>query len=200
MPETTDTRGRLLDTAGELFRRQGYHGTGLNQVVAESRTPKGSLYFHFPGGKQQLAAESIDLAAERLRLAIEAALASTPDPAAAVAGVAELLAGVLESSGFREGCPVAVVALEAAGESEPIRAACAGAYGSWLAIVDRHLRAAGVAEAEAADLADLVLSSFEGAMLLARLRRDAGVLRSVAGRVGAVLRAATPERAPEAGA
>ncbi len=56
---TTPTRERIIYASAELFRRQGYPGTGLKQVVAEAQAPFGSLYHHFPGGKQQLAEEVI---------------------------------------------------------------------------------------------------------------------------------------------
>jgi len=184
----------VLRTAGELFRRQGYHGTGLNQVVAEGQAPKGSLYFHFPAGKEQLATESIDLLGGELRQAIGAVLSAAPDPRAAMLRAAALLGQALEGSGFRDGCPVAVMALEAAADSEPIRAACDGAYDSWLEVIGGYLRSAGVAEDEAGPLADFVLSSIEGALLLARVRRDVGVLRAVAERLGAIVSAAALNR------
>ncbi|WP_345406958.1 TetR/AcrR family transcriptional regulator [Nonomuraea salmonea] len=46
-----ETRGRLLDTTQELIEAGGYFGAGLNQVIAASGMPRGSLYFHFPGGQ-----------------------------------------------------------------------------------------------------------------------------------------------------
>jgi len=55
------TRERILYAAAELFRRQGYAGTGLNQIVAAAQAPFGSLYHHYPGGKQQLAEEVIEV-------------------------------------------------------------------------------------------------------------------------------------------
>ena len=163
MPKRGETRERLLRTAATLFRQQGYHATGLNQVVADGRAPKGSLYFHFPGGKEQLAAESVALSAEEVRSRLLAVLHESPtgapggppvstlpegtdssgpvDPAGVdspagvdgpigadgVDGVLELFAARLVASDFRGGCPVATVALDAAGESEEIRAACAAA-------------------------------------------------------------------------
>jgi TetR/AcrR family transcriptional repressor of lmrAB and yxaGH operons len=185
----------VLRTASKLFRRQGYQATGLNQVVAEARAPKGSLYFHFPGGKEQLAAESIDLAGDEVRQALAAVLTTGLAPRVAMSRVAELLGGLLESSDFREGCPVAVMALEAAADSAQVSAACERVYGSWLQIIQGHLRAAGVPAEQAVPLADFVLSSFEGALLLARLRRDTAVLHSVAERVGTVVSGAAGDRA-----
>ena len=55
----TKTRERILDAGAELFRRQGYAGTGLKQLVARADAPFGSLYHHFPGGKDELTAEVI---------------------------------------------------------------------------------------------------------------------------------------------
>jgi AcrR family transcriptional regulator len=57
--KTATTRTRLLDTAGQLFRCQGFHATGLDEVLKRSVTPKGSLYHYFPGGKDQLAIETL---------------------------------------------------------------------------------------------------------------------------------------------
>jgi TetR/AcrR family transcriptional regulator, lmrAB and yxaGH operons repressor len=177
MPPRTDTRERVLRTAATLFRTQGYHATGLNQVIAEGRTPKGSLYFHFPGGKEQLAVESLALSGNELCAALEATLASSPEPVAALGRVVALLGAVLEESDFRDGCPVATVALDAAAQSEPIREACVGVYASWESLIAEHLRAAGIADADG--LAVVVLATIEGALLLARTRRDLAPLHAV---------------------
>ncbi|MEV7803291.1 TetR/AcrR family transcriptional regulator [Microbispora sp. NPDC088329] len=185
MTRRNDTRERVLRTAAGLFQRQGYNATGLNQVLAESRAPKGSLYFHFPEGKEQLAAEAVALSGGDLGERITAAVAAASGPAEAIALIGDLLAHDLEQSEFQEGCPVATVALEAAGASEPIRSACDAAYASWLDGLTRYLRGHGVGEAEA--LADLVLSSLQGALLLARVRRDTGVIHSVTRRIGALV-------------
>nr|WP_042190632.1 TetR/AcrR family transcriptional regulator [Kibdelosporangium sp. MJ126-NF4]CEL19481.1 transcriptional regulator, TetR family [Kibdelosporangium sp. MJ126-NF4]CTQ94720.1 transcriptional regulator, TetR family [Kibdelosporangium sp. MJ126-NF4] len=169
MAKKSDTRDRVLRTAATLFRAQGYHATGLNQVLAEGGAPKGSLYFHFPGGKEQLAVESLQLSGgelcEQLRLA-----QSLDD-------VLELLARRLVESDFRDGCPVATVALDAAGESESIREACDSAYQSWERVIADYLVGQGVADAEA--LATTVLSAVEGALLLSRTRKDVTPLLQV---------------------
>jgi TetR/AcrR family transcriptional repressor of lmrAB and yxaGH operons len=161
----------LLRTAAGLFQAQGFHATGLNQVVAEGRAPKGSLYFHFPGGKEQLAAESVAMAADEVR----ARLLAVDDLDAAL----ELFATRLVASDFRDGCPVATVALDVAGESEPIRLACTEAYASWHEVLTDFLVRQGIGAARAGGLATTVLAAVEGALLLARLERDVTPLRQV---------------------
>jgi TetR/AcrR family transcriptional regulator, lmrAB and yxaGH operons repressor len=175
----------VIQTAASLFRAQGYHATGLNQVLAEGGLPKGSLYFHFPGGKEQLAVESVQLMGAELGGVLEATLDATPDPVAALEHVVAVLGEHLAASDFREGCPVSTVALDAAGTSEPIRAACAGAYDSWEAIIARHLRAAGRPDAD--EMATVVLAAIEGALVLARTRRDLTPLHTVAARLHGLL-------------
>ncbi|MGL1418954.1 TetR family transcriptional regulator, partial [Vibrio parahaemolyticus] len=67
MEKTRDARTRALETAERLFRTQGFAATGLTQILDESGSPKGSFYFHFPDGKQQLAREVLDIYGNRVR-------------------------------------------------------------------------------------------------------------------------------------
>ncbi|WP_338603499.1 TetR/AcrR family transcriptional regulator [Saccharopolyspora sp. SCSIO 74807] len=184
-----ETRARVLVTARELFGRQGFHATGVNQVLAEAGAPKGSLYFHFPGGKNQLAAEAVGQGADELCRVIDEILARTPDPAQAVREFAALLAARLADSDFLDGCPIATVALDADADSESVRTACGAGYDRWLASIRDHLVQSGEDTAAAEELAVLVLSSLEGALLLARTRRDVAPLRQVADRIAALLAA-----------
>ncbi|MGW7088348.1 LmrA/YxaF family transcription factor [Streptomyces sp. NPDC054871] len=182
-----DTRARILRTAADLFQRQGYGATGLNQVLAESGAPKGSLYFHFPRGKEQLAAEAVALAGGEMGARMASVVGSAGGAEEAVLGVGELLARGLRESGFRDGCPVATVALEQAGGEGPISDVCQVTYGSWLSGLAEAFRAWGAADEEADELAELVMSSLQGALLLAQVRRDTAVVSSVARRVGSVV-------------
>jgi TetR/AcrR family transcriptional repressor of lmrAB and yxaGH operons len=183
--ERSSTRERVVRTAAGLFRAQGYHATGLNQVLSEGNLPKGSLYFHFPGGKEQLAVESVRLAGDELCSALASTLASTPDPAQALERAVGLLGEHLAATDFREGCPVATVALDTAGHSEPIRAACAEVYSSWQSLVAGHLGLAGVQDPE--EVAMVVIAAIEGALLLARTRRDLAPLHAVGARLRILL-------------
>lgn len=183
-----DTRARILRTAADLFQRQGYGATGLNQVLAESGAPKGSLYFHFPQGKEQLAAEAVALAGGEMGARMASVVGAAGGAEAAVLGVGELLAQGLRESGFRDGCPVATVALEQAGGEGPISDVCQVTYDAWLSGLADAFRGWGAAdEDEATELAELVMSSLQGALLLAQVRRDTSVISSVARRVGSVV-------------
>ncbi|MFH8568260.1 TetR family transcriptional regulator [Streptomyces sp. NPDC017993] len=181
-----DTRARILRTAADLFQRQGYGATGLNQVLAASGAPKGSLYFHFPQGKEQLAAEAMALAGAETGERMAAALAAATGPADAVAALGALLAQGLEESDYRDGCPVATVALEEAGDAGPIHDACHDTYQLWLSGLAERLHSWGTPEPESRELADLAMSSLQGALLLARVRRDSTVIHTVARRIGAL--------------
>jgi TetR/AcrR family transcriptional repressor of lmrAB and yxaGH operons len=183
-----DTKNRLRETATELFRRQGYSGTGISQVIEESGAPSGSLYFHFPGGKTELAIEAVTAAGDEIGRGIEYLLASSDDVAEAVGSVIDYLVADLQRSDFEHGCPVGTVALDTASTSEPIRLACRTIFEDWTAKVANRLRAAGWGKKAARDDALVVVALIEGALLLARARRDLDPLEAVAQHVRATLR------------
>jgi TetR/AcrR family transcriptional repressor of lmrAB and yxaGH operons len=168
-----------VHTTARLLRRQGYAATGLNEIVAASGAPRGSLYFHFPGGKEQLAVAAMRGAGAQLAVGIEQVLSSSDDLGEALGRLVDGLAAGLEASGFADGCPIATVALEAAGTSEPIRDAARDAFDAWLGALGTRLRSAGFDGAEAVRRATLVLAAIEGALILSRARRDLVPLAAV---------------------
>lgn len=188
MPRRTDTRACFLRTAADLMRRQGYHATGLNQILTESGAPKGSLYFHFPGGKEQLAAEAVTLSGRQMGEQISLLLDSVDDPGEGCRRIAAAFTYLLTESDFRDGCPVATVALDTAGESEPIRTACAQTYREWSDLIADALLRWGVRGAQVESLAAFALSSIEGALLLARTQRDTAVLDIAASQLESLIR------------
>jgi TetR/AcrR family transcriptional repressor of lmrAB and yxaGH operons len=188
MPRKTDTRQRMVRSAARLLRRQGYAATGWRQVVADSATPWGSQAHHFPGGKEQLAAEAVTLSGAGYERLLRGVLADT-HPADAVIAWADAAAAGLESSGWADGCPVATVALETAHSSDALAAACSAALATWHAALATSIVEHGAAPAEASALATLVLAGIEGGLLIARASRDAEPIRIVSRELAAVLRA-----------
>ena len=187
MPPRRDTKQRMTLKAVDLFRRQGYHGTGLNQLLDESGAPRGSLYFHFPGGKTELAVDAVTTAGQAIGAGIERMLEATDDVAEAIARIIEFIAADLRRSGWERGCPVAAVALDTASSSESLRLACRTIFDEWVETVARRLRVAGWGAARAAEDALVVASAIEGALMLARARRDSAPLDAVAHHIRATL-------------
>jgi TetR/AcrR family transcriptional repressor of lmrAB and yxaGH operons len=179
----TETRDRLLDATQELIETGGYFGTGLNQVIAASGAPRGSLYFHFPGGKDQLVGESVRRAGRAVGEALADRAGAGDSAADAVEGLLRLLGDRLAASDWRRGCPVATVALETAATSDTLQQACAEVYASWEAALRDRL----ADRPDADDLATTVLALVEGALLLARAHRSREPLDRVARRVRALL-------------
>src|SRR6476646_10693726 len=107
----------FLAATGRLLRRQGYDATGLAEIVATSGAPKGSLYFYFPGGKEELAVAAMQREGGQLRDAIASIMGSDGDVAVTLGGLVDALAQGRESSDCRDGCPIATVTLEAATRS-----------------------------------------------------------------------------------
>ena len=200
MPRTSDTRERILDAGAGLFRRQGYEGTALKEIVSEGGAPWGSLYHFFPGGKEELGVLALRRSGERYRRLIELVLEWSPDPAHALRQFFDLSAQALEASDYADGCPVATVALEAANTTEVLRQVCAQAFESWLSTLSGALAEAGIDPVTANGLALFGLSAFEGAITLSRTLRSTGPLAASAEIVAGVVASALRELGEVGGA
>ena len=168
----SDTRTRMLEATGRLLRQRGYHGTSLSDILAESGAPRGSLYFHFPGGKDQLVAEvtreSVAGVAERL----SERLAAEKSPAAAIRAIFEGTARVIEESDYARGCPVAPVVLDGTTDVPELIELSRAAFEQWIGLIEASFVRAGILGPRARALALLVESSLEGLMIIARATRD----------------------------
>jgi TetR/AcrR family transcriptional repressor of lmrAB and yxaGH operons len=179
MPRTTTARADAIATAARLFHRQGYHGTGLAQVLAESGAPKGSFYFHFAGGKEQLAVEAAEASSAVVEALITSAGRHAHDAPDVVRRVGRAIACWLEESGFAEGCAVATLTAEASATSPALRQACENAYARWRQLFAEALQQHGVAAGPARELATLTVAAIEGATLIARAERRADAVNTV---------------------
>ncbi|MCC7209162.1 MAG: TetR/AcrR family transcriptional regulator [Anaerolineae bacterium] len=180
-------REQIIEATCGLMERQGYHATGLSQIIKESGSPKGSLYYYFPGGKEELAAAALHHVGELVRTRIRASLDEHPDPVQAIPSFIHVLAGQVERSGYSAGGPITTVAMETASTSEPLREVCEQIYGSWQAAFQEKLVSGGFETSRAESLAAAILCAIEGGIILCRTRRSRGPLEAVAGEVGALL-------------
>jgi TetR/AcrR family transcriptional repressor of lmrAB and yxaGH operons len=168
MQKPSDSREKTLVAAARLFRQQGYHGTALHAVLDAGGSPRGSLYFHFPKGKEEIGEAALGFAAEAVRGMIAHAAQTSEGIDEFLTRVVRGMASDLERSGYKEGCPVATVALETAAQSEVLGAATRAAFHKWQREIKRALERFGTEAGDADELAVAVLSQLEGALLLAR--------------------------------
>ncbi len=182
-----NTRDQFIETTCGLLETQGYHATGLNQVVQESGAPKGSLYYHFPGGKAELAAAAVARTGADVVRRVQANLAAASDPAEAVRGFVRLIADAVEASGFRAGGPLTMVAMETATTDEALNLACRAAFGQIVAAFEEKLLASGLSADRAGELALFITASIEGGILLSRTYHSGDPLRRVADELARVI-------------
>ena len=190
----TTTRERLIEATADLFRRQGYTGTGVKQIVEAASAPFGSMYHFFPEGKEELGAETIRWSGAIYLQLIDVFYQAEPDPAVATRKFFEAAADSVHDTGYTDACPIATVALEVASTSDPLRKATADVFESWLAALDRYFSRAGLTKGQARNLSVSLFSLLEGAFILARATRDDTHVRA-AGRTAAdAVRAAFEKR------
>ncbi|ALX66161.1 TetR/AcrR family transcriptional regulator [Microbacterium sp. XT11] len=174
------TKARLAESMLELIQTSGYSGTGLNAVIDHAGAPKGSVYFHFPDGKEGLGVAAVELAARQFEALITEVAASAGGAGEAVRAAIAALASIVSGSDYRLGCPVSIVTLEMGAESERLRQACASAFESWIAPTTALLQADGVGPDEARSLATVVVSTIEGAVIVSRALRSTHPLDAAA--------------------
>ena len=172
MPRRTDSRSKMIHAAAELFRQRGYHATTFSDVVRESGAPRGSTYFHFPGGKAELAREAIARAGDEVEEMTGEAARHADDPASLVRAMAQILTSRLERSGYQSGCAIATMVLELAPRDEEFSADFDRVFARWRAALVTRFEPLGIAPDRAAVLADLTISAFEGAAVLSRAARS----------------------------
>jgi len=172
-------------TAGRLLRVQGYHATGLNQIIEDSQAPKGSLYHYFPKGKEELACEAMVEAGKKMGGRLRSLMEDSPRDA--LAKLVELTIQDLEESDYRDGCPIATVSLETTNTSPQLQAVCAGIFQSALTMIEAWLIKLGLDREQAASLAITTFSAYEGALMLSKVRRDTEPLKQVSQQLAHIL-------------
>ncbi len=176
----TNVREEIILATCRLLEKQGYPATGLNEIVKESGAPKGSLYYYFPEGKEQIISEAVRYAGQILVERMRTGLIRVDDPLQALYEFINHQADQVEKQHFTAGSPLTIVSVEAAGSSERISQACRAVYDQIEAVLQERLACCGLTEAEAAEQARLTLASLEGGMILSRVHHSAAPLRSVA--------------------
>jgi TetR/AcrR family transcriptional repressor of lmrAB and yxaGH operons len=162
----------MIHAASELFGQRGYHATAFSDVIEGSGAPRGSIYFHFPGGKHELAREAIALAGDEIEETVGLAASQANDPGSLIRTLAEVMVQRLEGSDYKHGCSIATMVLELAPYDEELTVELDKVFARWRAALIDSFEAWGLVPEKGVVLADLVMSAFEGALILSRAARS----------------------------
>lgn len=180
-------REQIIQSASELFELQGYHATSLSQILKASQAPKGSLYYYFPDGKEQLAEEAVLLSGQMLAQRVQTGLEQKQDLAQAFTHLLEGIANQIEQSNFRAGGPLTAIAMETATSNPRLNQACRAAFQTIRQPIEDKLRASGIGENEIGARATTIIAAIEGGTLLSRTQHSGDPLRQVAQQIQAIL-------------
>lgn len=168
----------MLISAAEVLRERGAAGLTIDEVLTRSGAPRGSVYYHFPEGRNQILTEALQYAGESITEII--------DEAAAKGGIylvrqfVEFWERLLVESDFTAGCPVVAAAIGST-EEEPALTTVAGSiFSHWRDALTRAFVIDGFEQTDAASLAIMCIASLEGAVVLCRPTRRADPLLDVA--------------------
>jgi AcrR family transcriptional regulator len=192
-------RERMVFSAAQLLRRGGVAAAGMRETAAQAHAPRGSLQHYFPGGKEQVVNEAVAwagrYAASRVPRFITAL--DEPSPSALFAAMAQQWTDELATAGTLAGCPVAAATTDCAQDIESTRTAAAEAFACWRASVTEALTVMDVPPARAEALATLMVSTLEGAILIARAERSPCALATAVRELAPVLDAAVEDGSEE---
>ena len=170
---TRPTRERILSAAKTLFQQRGYYAVGMAEILGAAGAPKGSMYHHFPEGKEQIAIEAV----KKISSDVQSMTAQLADKGHSVRDIIRLLAkGMahwLKSSQWREGTLLASVSVGAVPNHPKLHREIKAALDSWRAQLTILLIRERWARTAARSMADVIVSSMEGAMIVARIDRNA---------------------------
>ena len=156
----------------ELFRRQGFNGTSLSQIVEASQATTGSLYHFFPGGKDDLTAQVLRESGAAYLDLVVLLLNAAAGPADAMADAFRSAAAVVVDSDFIDPCPIGTVAREVASTHEPLREVASAVMQSWVDAIRDFFTDAGIDNDRAAQLAATAVATIEGGFVMLRTTRN----------------------------
>ncbi|MFB7716315.1 MULTISPECIES: TetR/AcrR family transcriptional regulator [unclassified Nocardia] len=186
----SESKRRIEVAAAGLLARHGYHGFGLKKLSEAAGLPYGSIYHHFPGGKEEIAVSAIAGTGLLVGRMIQDAPA---DVFSTAASLFDFMAAKLAVSEWTDGCPVGTPALDGGSDVEAVRTACVSAFDAMAAGFAELLTEMGLPEAESHELATTVVAAYEGATLLARVRRSQEPLHTVSAAMARLIRLSLAE-------
>lgn len=192
MAKASSAREDLLNAAAELFRARGYEGVGVAELLDASNAPRGSLYFHFPGGKEQIGIEVIERVGSAVTEQFRGLAARDIDLDAYVDAVFRTTAKMVRERDFAASCPIAAIAAETSGRNPALSAAVKYAFEAWEREIASAAEARGLSGRNAAEFASALITAMEGAFLLSKSQRSIAPHQNAAKAIKALAAALRP--------
>ena len=174
-----DSRQQMIEGAIKLLATKGLQATSFSEVLALTGAPRGSIYHHFPKGKDQLIAAALDVSSQRTLQLIETQRGQSAR--AITEFFLDSWRKLLVYSQFRAGCSVLAVTI--ATDSNELREKAAGIFDAWQNKLTALYVEAGVAPQAAADFSLELISASEGAVVVARAQKSLATFEAVAKRL-----------------
>jgi AcrR family transcriptional regulator len=175
---TSDSRKKMVQSAAALIGSQGMNATSFSDVLADSGAPRGSIYFHFPGGKRELAEDAIRWTSEQVTTHMRASSATSASEV--LQHFVALFQHVVEATDGAAGCAVAGVTIDVPASDDELLVVAREAFHSWSSLLAEQLVDVGVAQDRASGIAVIAVASVEGALILCRAERGCAPLDAVA--------------------
>ena len=171
------TSQKLIVAASELLQVKGYFGTGITEVLKQAGVPKGSMYHHFPNGKDQLVVESLWYSTYEMLGSFKGVMKGKPNGLLGLCGIIDLLSKDLVESGYSRACWIATVNLEVGGDQPEIQQACQNIYHYWLKSLEDYLIYK--KEDNPKEKARFFLTLLEGGFILAKASKDVAYMNKI---------------------
>ncbi|MBI3438351.1 MAG: TetR/AcrR family transcriptional regulator [Proteobacteria bacterium] len=168
MAKVSSAREGLIDAAVELFRARGYEGVGVAELLEKSGAPRGSLYFHFPGGKEEIGVEAVRRVGENVNAQFRALHETGCDMAYYIQQVFKTTAEGIRDRHYKASCPIAAIAAEMGNSNPKLNEIVRAVFAGWEKEMASAARARGMTAKNANSFASAMLASIEGAMIVSK--------------------------------
>ncbi|WP_152655353.1 TetR/AcrR family transcriptional regulator [Oceanobacillus sp. CFH 90083] len=189
-----NTKDDIIRATALLIQEKGYVGTGLKEIIEQSGAPRGSIYYHFPKGKEQIALEAVIWTKEVVRSFIQEELAKHDDALIAIQAFVLDSADRFEENRYFVGVPISALILETASTSEKLRRSCEKAFEAWSQEFMKKLQANGYETAAAEKLGTVINTMIQGALVTALANKHAASLRTVAEMLPFIFKQLLPQK------
>jgi|CXWL01.1.fsa_nt_gi TetR/AcrR family transcriptional repressor of lmrAB and yxaGH operons len=168
MAKISSAREDMLSAATELFRARGYEGVGVAELLEKAGAPRGSLYFHFPGGKEQIGAEVVERVGRNVAVRFRQLHESGVDLDSFIERIFKTTAKESRDRSYKATCPMAVIAAEIDADNPKLAAAVRNVFVSWETEIAEAARARGMNAKDAGVFASALISAMEGAFIVSK--------------------------------